>query len=525
MFRFISLFLTSLFAGLSCLIAVAQVKKDVTYHNPVIAGDFADPSVIRVGDTYYAAGTSSEWGPAYPIYTSKDLVNWQYLGPVFSEMPSWTMGSFWAPELYYRNGTFYVYYTARRKSDQHSYIGVATTTDIRKGFTDHGCIIEWTNEAIDAFIIEDAGKLYITWKAYGLDQGKLIQLLGRELTPDGLKVQGEVLMLLQADPNSWEAGGMEGQALFKHGDYFYMTYSGNICCGPDCNYMVGLARAKSLKGPWERYADNPVLKSSNDWKCPGHGTVVTTPDNRYFYLHHAYSGTDFTFIGRQGVLSELIWDKKTGWPAFRYGTTTPVEGTAATGKTQQQQLSVSADFSKDKASSINWVWDVSQPKPAYAVRNGYLELTSPSNGTQASSGSFLGLVLKKGNYTFTTEILPQATSTQSICLYGDAENTLNFGITKDSLQLWQVKEGKKEILQSRVLPKGKGSIRLQVQSTKGHLYQFRWGRAEAKMETFNAQAFEANSLPRWDRAPRIGLQVSGTEKQSGLFRFVSVVYP
>jgi len=48
----------------------------VTYRNPVIAGDFADPSVIRVGDTYYAAGTSSEWGPAYPIYSSKDLVNW-----------------------------------------------------------------------------------------------------------------------------------------------------------------------------------------------------------------------------------------------------------------------------------------------------------------------------------------------------------------------------------------------------------------------------------------------------------------
>ena len=48
-----------------------------TYRNPVIAGDFADPSVIRVGDTYFAAGTSSEWGPAYPIYTSKNLTSWE----------------------------------------------------------------------------------------------------------------------------------------------------------------------------------------------------------------------------------------------------------------------------------------------------------------------------------------------------------------------------------------------------------------------------------------------------------------
>jgi len=40
-----------------------------TYQNPVIPGDFPDPSVIRVDDTYYAVGTSSEWGPHYPIYT------------------------------------------------------------------------------------------------------------------------------------------------------------------------------------------------------------------------------------------------------------------------------------------------------------------------------------------------------------------------------------------------------------------------------------------------------------------------
>jgi hypothetical protein len=30
---------------------------------PIIPGDFADPSIIRVGDTYYATGTSSEWAP------------------------------------------------------------------------------------------------------------------------------------------------------------------------------------------------------------------------------------------------------------------------------------------------------------------------------------------------------------------------------------------------------------------------------------------------------------------------------
>jgi xylan 1,4-beta-xylosidase len=126
-------FLLALFYYSGVAQQVKQPAPTVTYRNPVIAGDFADPSVIRVGDTYYAAGTSSEWAPAYPIYSSKDLVNWAYVGPVFSSLPEWTMGSFWAPELFHRNGIFYVYYTARRKSDKRSFIGVATTRDLRKG--------------------------------------------------------------------------------------------------------------------------------------------------------------------------------------------------------------------------------------------------------------------------------------------------------------------------------------------------------------------------------------------------------
>ena len=101
------------------------------------------------------------------------------------------MGSYWAPELFYYNDTYYVYYTARRSSDRKSFIGVATAHDVRQGFTDHGIIVEWTNEAIDAFVIELDGRLYITWKAYGLDNGKEIEILGSELTDDGLKMKGK----------------------------------------------------------------------------------------------------------------------------------------------------------------------------------------------------------------------------------------------------------------------------------------------------------------------------------------------
>ena len=48
-----------------------------TNSGALIAGDFADPSIIKAKAVYYATGTSSEWAPHFPIYTSKDLQNWK----------------------------------------------------------------------------------------------------------------------------------------------------------------------------------------------------------------------------------------------------------------------------------------------------------------------------------------------------------------------------------------------------------------------------------------------------------------
>lgn len=54
-------------------LALQLVAQEQHYFmNPVIRGDMPDPSIIRIDDTYYATGTSSEWAPFYPVFTSKD---------------------------------------------------------------------------------------------------------------------------------------------------------------------------------------------------------------------------------------------------------------------------------------------------------------------------------------------------------------------------------------------------------------------------------------------------------------------
>ncbi|HKP87922.1 MAG TPA: hypothetical protein VJZ26_17600, partial [Blastocatellia bacterium] len=46
--------------------AQAQARERPAYTNPAVAGDYPDPSVIRVGHDYWATATSSEWAPEFP---------------------------------------------------------------------------------------------------------------------------------------------------------------------------------------------------------------------------------------------------------------------------------------------------------------------------------------------------------------------------------------------------------------------------------------------------------------------------
>ena len=45
------------------------------YRNPVIPGYHPDPSVCRVGDTFYLVNSSFQYFPGVPIFQSKDMVH------------------------------------------------------------------------------------------------------------------------------------------------------------------------------------------------------------------------------------------------------------------------------------------------------------------------------------------------------------------------------------------------------------------------------------------------------------------
>lgn len=495
-----------------------QGLEEQTYRNPVIAIDIPDPTVIRVGNDYYAAGTTSDFAPNYPLYHSKDLINWERIGAVFHEPPTWIKGDCWAPELYYHNDTFYMYYTARKKSNNITCIGVATTKDLLKGFTDHGPLIEWGNEAIDAYVFkDDDGKLYITWKAYGLDN-RPIEILASELSPDGLSLKGEHFTL--TNPKSgWIERGDEGQCIVKRNGYYYLFYSIGGCCDNRCSYRVHVSRSKDLRGEWEQYEPNAILEGGGAWKCSGHGTLVQTPDGRYFYLYHAYNAYDFEFVGRQGMLDELSWDDEIGWPYFKYGNNPTVQAPVPfKGTVQKRNVDIIVDdFSADKYSTY-WQWDMNLGKPDISKENKGLILENKKDGL-----CFWGVNSQTGTYAMETAVINTTDHFKGLSVYGGPNDSFAWGISGSEIKLIKIEGGKKtEVFSQRT--EHTGTVYLKIEALGARLYRFLWSTNNKDWKRFpenNKQHIEGTFLPQWGKGLRVGFLLEGKDK--GVFQYFRLV--
>ena len=475
--------------------------------NPVIPGDFADPSIIRQGKVYYATGTSSEWAPHFPLFQSTDLLHWQPIGYVLPKTPAWASASFWAPELYYRNGTYYVYYVARRKSDGISCIGVATAKDPAKGFTDHGILLAFGKEAIDPFVIEEKGQLYITWKAYGLDP-RPIELLGSRLSTDGLKVEGEPFTLLRDDQKK----GLEGQCLVKHGSYYYLFYSLGNCCGRNCSYQVEVARSATLRGPYTRFANNPILAETEEWKCTGHGTVVKSGDGKDFFLYHAYSKAADVYTGRQGMLGEVVWNESTGWPAIQ-----PLGRKAAPVQNFRDE------FAKGSL-SYAWQWDFRHSQPIIRCAQGALLLTGQPTADNLT-GTTLTVRPLTDQYEMKTEVAQRNAALKGLVLYGDANQAVGVGVRNSAVEVWAVKDNKRTVLQTTTVTVSQ-PLQVKMQVAKGYQCRFFWrpsGKSWQELTT-GSPYYNADFLPPWDRSPRPGLLHQGPEAEPAVFNFFDISY-
>ena len=301
------------------------IDKTHQYYNPILAGFYPDPSVCRVGDTYYLVNSSFTFFPGVPLSTSKDLVNWTPAGHVLdrpSQVPlkgQRVSGGIYAPAIRYnkKNKTFYMITTNVGAGNFY-----VKTKDPSKGWSEP--IYLRKIDGIDpSFFFDDNGKGYIVHNApvVGKDDysgQRAIRLFEFDVKGDSIKGDFKEILRggthVQKNP-IW----IEGPHLFKKDKYYYLMCAEG---GTGAWHSEVILRAKNPMGPWEECPNNPILTQRTgldpNRKDPvssaGHADLVEDGKGNWWAVFLACRPyeQDMYNTGRDTYLLPVTWND--GWP-------------------------------------------------------------------------------------------------------------------------------------------------------------------------------------------------------------------
>jgi xylan 1,4-beta-xylosidase len=378
-----------------------QRKADLgngTFLNPIMAGDHPDPSILKDGDDYYMTFSSFDAYPGLVIWHSRDLVNWQAIGPALFK----NVGSVWAPDLIKHKGRYYIYFPGISPNRSNYVIW----SDNIRG--------PWS-EPIDLKLTRiDPGH------AVGPDGRRYLFMSAGELVPlsdDGLSVIGPSKKIYDGwkYPAEWivETFAQEGPKILRRGDYYYMVLAEGGTAGPPTGHMIVAARSKSIEGPWENAPNNPILRTQSKderWWSKGHGTLVEDAAGQWWMVYHAYENGYYT-LGRQTLLEPIEWTAD-GW--FRMKGADPAapisKPPSKSGPSAAHGFAFSDDFSTPKM-GLQWSFYAGDQgdRDRYRYEHGALVLKGKGAGPADSSP----LWFVNGDHAYEMEVEIDADRTAS----------------------------------------------------------------------------------------------------------------
>jgi hypothetical protein len=279
---------------------------------PVLAFDFADPFVVRVGSSYYAYATNAAGG-SVQLARGSDLTNFEFAGNALAALPAWAApGTVWAPSVLVGSHGAILYYTVREAFTGRQCLSLAYAAGPAGPFLDPstGPLECGTTGAIDPSpFVDGSGAPFLLYKTEGP-----ARIWSRPLTPDGHGFAGAPSLLL-APSQRWEAGNVEAPSMLRAGSAYWLFYSGNNWNSRQ--YAEGAARCDGPSGPCHANPANPVLASKGVIAGPGGGEVFTDGSSPWL-AYHAYREP---LVGYPN--SRLMYFGRIGFDASGRATVTP----------------------------------------------------------------------------------------------------------------------------------------------------------------------------------------------------------
>ena len=295
-------------AGISA--APAKLTK-FTYQNPMPQGvidGLRDPFILKVDGVYYLTGTGKPFfemnyaalgnPKGVPLYSSPDLKKWKFAGTIVPRKAgSWYQDRFWAPEIHVKQTPagrrFYCTFNGFNKdANTPQGVGLAVADKITGPYT----VLTPDKPIIggnDADLFTDT------------DGQDYLFIAGVSAMPIDLahaRVTGPAWTVIPGGaPSDWDTGpgiGREGPEVIKIAGTYYCFYS-----SWGRGYEVGYSTAKNIRGPWTKYAGNPIYGAQNRAACDhfhkvytqaadvpyvevGHGAPFVGPDGRWWISAH-----------------------------------------------------------------------------------------------------------------------------------------------------------------------------------------------------------------------------------------------
>ena len=307
------------------------------FRNPILAGFYPDPSIVKVGTNFYMVNSTFSWFPGIPVWHSRDLVHWRQIGnaiqrPRQLDFTGLRMsGGVFAPSISYHAGRFYILNTCVGCGGNF-----VITASNPAGPWSQPIWLKNVDGIDPSLFFDDDGSAW---------------LLNNDLPKGGERYPGHrAIMMRRFDLKTLQAPGpgamivdsgaepaakpvwIEGPHLFrKDGMYYLLAAEG----GTDDKHSEVVFRADRIDGPYRAAPPsiNPILTQrdavGSSVTSTGHAQFVELDSGKWWavFLGTRPYGPNLYNTGRETFLAPVDW--YSGWPVIvPHGAKVPLVATA-----------------------------------------------------------------------------------------------------------------------------------------------------------------------------------------------------